>query len=74
MQTTNKIWTLCGALLACATAYAEAPVAANSQYFTGWQMAKFVTRVTTPTAGVPIVSVRPTPYLLTGSRPGIVTS
>ena len=34
MRTTKRTWGLCAALLVCASAHAEAPVTANSQYFT----------------------------------------
>ncbi len=65
MRTTKRTWGLCAALLVCASAHAEAPVTANSQYFTGWRMAKFVTATPTPTAGTPInATVGGTPFTI----------
>ncbi|MGF6212651.1 IPTL-CTERM sorting domain-containing protein [Comamonas sp. 4034] len=56
---------LCAAMLVSAAAHAETPVAANSQYFTGWKMAKFVTAVPTPTAGTPInATIGGTPFTI----------
>lgn len=65
MRTTRGTLGLCAALLVCIAARAETPVAANSQYFTGWKMAKFVTAVPTPTAGTPInATIGGTPFTI----------
>ena len=53
MRAKNWIWGPCVALMVCAVARAET-VAAASQYFNGWQMAKFAETVSMPVAGTPI--------------------
>ncbi|WP_460483226.1 Ig-like domain-containing protein [Comamonas humi] len=54
MRTKTWIWGLCAASAMGAAAHAQTSVAANSQYFTGWQMAKFTATVAKPVAGTPI--------------------
>lgn len=57
MWTKKRLWTTGVVSLACAMANAQTPpVAANSKYFQGWQMAKFVASVPRPVAGTSIAA------------------
>lgn len=54
MRAGNWVWGFCAASAMCAAAQAQTVVAAGSQYFKGWQMAKFTTTVSQPVAGTAI--------------------